>query len=193
MQILNKKLIPESLILKAVLIFSLGLVASGILWIQIKDSYCYVITLVASKFLAGIKDAALDDVTQKGDAFAITFGYLKGSRYASVVVTLSSSVARYYAFTVPLTFSLLASLSLFIKRKKRAYTEALLLLFLSHFLYVFFTEAMTLTEQLMLNGIEPVNLALFSLYQYLWKATEFTVMSFAPFLIAAYIFVRFRK
>lgn len=193
MQILHKKLIPESLVLRAVLIFVFGFVASVILWIPVKDSYSYMITLVASKFLAGIKDATLEDVAQKGDAFSITLGFLTGSKDFYAVVNLSSSVSRSYAFTVPLTVSLLASLSVFIKRKKRAYAEALLLLFLSHFLYVFFTEAMTLTEQLMLNGIEPVNLALFSLYQYLWKATEFTVMSFAPFLIAAYIFVRFRK
>jgi hypothetical protein len=193
MQILRKKLIPESSVLRAVLIFVFGFVASVILWIPLKDSYSYMITLLASKFLAGIKGATLEDIAQKGDAFSITLGFLTARNYVSAVVNLSSGVSRYYAFTVPLTVSLLAALSLFIKRKKRAYAEALLLLFLSHFLYVFFTEATTLTEQLMLNGMEPVNSMRLSFYQYFWKATEFTAMSFGPFLIAIYVWVRFRR
>jgi len=193
MRTLLKKLIPESPILKAILVFSLGLVASGILWIQVKDSYCYMITLAASKLLAGVKDAQVDEILQMGDAFSITFRNLKGSGYAFFVIDLSSTVSRYYAFTVPFMLSLLASLFIFTKRRMRAFAEAFSLLFLSHLLYVFFTEAMTMTEQFMLRGIEPMNLRLFSFYQYLWKTAEFTVMSFAPFLISAYVFVRFKR
>jgi len=189
----HKKLIPESLILKAVLIFFLGFIASVMIWVQVKDTYFYMITLVASKLLAWIKDASLEEIAQRGEAFSVTMGFIKGNTYASVVVSLTSTVSRYYTFTVPLSLALFASLSLFIKRKKRAFAEAVLLLFLSHLLYVFFTEGTALTERLMLNGIEPVNTVRFSLYQYLWKAMEFTVTSFGPFLIAAYIFVRFRK
>jgi hypothetical protein len=193
MQILRKKLIPESSVLRAVLIFVFGFVASVILWIPLKDSYSYMITLVASKFLAVIKGATLEEVSQNGDAFSITLGFLTASNYVSAVVNLSAGVSRYYAFTVPLTVSLLAALSLFIKRRERAYAEALLLLLLSHFLYVFFTEATTLTEKLMLNGIEPVNSMRLSFYQYFWKVTEFTAMSFGPFLITIYVWIRFRR
>ena len=193
MQIFHKKLIPKSLILKAVLIFFLGLIASVVIWVQVKDTYFYMITLVASKLLAWIKDASLEGIAQRGDAFSVTMGFMRGNTYASAVVSLSSSVSRYYTFTVPLTFALLASLSLFIKKRKRAFAEAVLLLFLSHLLYVFFVEGTTLTEQLMLNGIEPVSAGWLSFYQYLWKAMEFTVMSFGPFFIAAYVFVRFKK
>jgi len=149
-----------------------------------------MITLAASKVLAEIKDATLDEVVKKGDAFYVSMGFLRGHRRFVLGVILFSG---YYAFSVPLTLSLLASLSLFIKRKKRACAEALLILLLSHFLYVFFVEAKTLTEQSMINGIEPVSETLLSVYQYLRNATEFTVMSFGPFLIAIYTFVRFRR
>lgn len=189
----GKKLTSEPSILKAALIFFFVFITLVILWIPVKDSYCYIITLVASKVLAGIKDATLEGVAKKGDAFSITLGFLRGSKAVSATIDLSSSVSRYYAFTVPLTLSLLAALSLFIKRKKRACADAVILLLLSHFLYVFFTEATALTEQFMLNGIEPMNSSRLSFYQYFWKATEFTVMSFAPFLIATYAFVRFRR
>ncbi len=181
-----KKLTPDSPILKAVLIFFVGLPV-------LKDYYSYSLTFAALKLLAGLKDATVEGIVRKGDAFYITLKFLRGGESYSVIATLTSSVSRCYAFTVPLILSLLASLSFFIKRKKRAYAEALVILLLSHLLYVFFVEATIITEQSMLNGIEPVNITIFSIYQYAWKATEFAAMSIGPFIIAIYVYLRFKK
>jgi hypothetical protein len=188
-----KKPTTESLVFRAALIFFFGFILLTMLWVRVSDSYCYVITLAASKVLAAIKDAKLEGVVKRGDSFYVSMEFLRGQRRYVLGVTLLSGVSRYYSFTVPLTLSLLASLSLFIKKRKRAWAETLLILLTSHVLFVLFVEGTTLTEQAMINGIDPVNATLLSVYQYLWKATEFTVMSFGPFLIALYVFVRFRK
>jgi hypothetical protein len=180
-------------ILKAALIFVFGFILSGILWSQVSNSYCHVITVAASKTVAWMKDATLEQVVRKGDGFSVAMSFQRAQRRYLLGVTLLSGVSRYYAFTIPLTISLVAALSLFIRRKKRAFAEALLILLASHFLYVLFVESTMLTEQAMLNRIEPVSEGWLSFYQYLWKALEFTVMSFGPFLIALYTYVRFRR
>src|SRR5512136_2595668 len=108
----RKKPAAKSPILKAVLLFLCVFIVSVILWIQVKDSYSYVITIAASKSLAWVKDVTLEGVTKKGDAFSVFLHVSKGGKEVSAVVTLSSSVSRYYSFTVPLTLSMLAGLSL---------------------------------------------------------------------------------
>ena len=193
MPMLHKKLIPKSLILQAVLIFLFVFIASVLLWIPIRNSYCYVITVVASKFLAAVKNAAWEDVVRTGNSISVTMGFYKGNKYVSAAIPLSDSFSRTYDFAVPLTSALFASLIPFIKRKKRAFAEAFLLLFFSHFLYIFFTEATALTARLMLNGIEPATSPWLSFYQYSWSIMKYTAMSFGPFLITIYVFIRFRK
>ena len=90
-------------------------------------------------------------------------------------------MSRYYTFTVPLTFALFASLSLFIGRKMSAFAEAVLLLFLSHLLYVFFVEGTILTDQLMLNGIEPESAGWLSFYAILMEGNGIHGYEFRPF------------
>ncbi len=187
----NRKLPSNPSVLKAVFIFLFAILTSVIIWVQIKDFYNYTITLAASKVLAVVKDATLASVESKGDLSYISLGFFRGKQYHSF--SLVNDASRYYAFNVPLTVSLLASLSLFVKRRMKAYTQALFILLLSHFMFVFFMEAVTVTEQSMLKGIEAVNVVELSVYQYLWKAMEFIVMSFGPFLIALYVLIRFRK
>jgi hypothetical protein len=128
-----KQLIAESRILKAVLIFFLAYVVILILWIQVKNVYRYGITLIASKFVAEVKDAKLEEVIKEGDIINASFSSLKGGRYISVGGKVSIAS---FAFNVPLTLSLLVSLSLFIRRIKRAFTEAFILLLLFDLLFV---------------------------------------------------------
>jgi len=187
----QKKPLAEHPVFKAVLLFFIALIVSVILWLKVKDHYCYMITFAASKVFAMIEGFALEEFEVRGDAFYLSLNFIKGSKKVSLVSLLSSNISRYYVFNVPLTLSLLVSLSWFIKKRKRAFTEALAMLLLSHFIYVFCAEAAIIKEQTMLSGIEPVNTSRLSVYQYLWKVTEFIVMAFGPFLIAAYVFVRY--
>jgi hypothetical protein len=189
-QIPTKKLPIKSPVLKAGLIFLAMFIVSVILWVQVKNSYCHAVTVVASKVLAEVKGATLGEVINKGDVFYVALSILKGREYHIIWVTNSSNL---YVFTIPLTLSLLVSLTPFITKKKRAYAEAFIILVLVHSFYVFSVEATELTEQSMRYGIEPVNATELAIYQYLWKASEFTVIAFAPFLIATYVFVRFRR
>jgi hypothetical protein len=185
-----KKLSIKYPVLKAGLVFIASFIVSIILWVQVKNYYCYTITLVASKVLASLKGATLGEITNKGDIFYAEFNFLKGRRYATIGVTSGPNI---YFFTVPLTLSLLVSLTPFITKKKRAYAEAFIILVLVHCLYVFSVEGTELTDQSMQYGIEPANTTELGTYQYLWKATEFTVMAIGPFLITTYVFVRFRR
>lgn len=184
------QLTTKSRILKSVLIFSLAYLILLILWLQVKESYGYGVTLVASKFAAEVKDAQLEEVTKERNLIKASFRSSKGEKDLSIVTSVKIDA---YASNLPLTLSILASLSLFIKRRKRAYAEALLLLLLFHLLYVFLYETLRLTNTFMANGIEKGSFIRLSLYHFLWGVTEYASMSFAPFLLVTYIFVRFRR
>lgn len=179
------------MILKAILIFFLAYVPLVILWIQVKGPYEYLITFAASKAVAGVKDAKLEDVMTEGKSVKTSFSYLgKGKKGKSILAPVKVSLNT---SNVPLTLSLLASLSLFIRRRTRAYAEALLMLLFLHLLYVFFFGMLQLTYVFMTAGIEETSQLRISLYQFLWGLTDYASMSFAPFLILIYVFVRFRK
>jgi hypothetical protein len=159
-------------------------------WIQVQDTYGYVITIVSSKFVAAFKDAKLEEVLQEDNVIKAIFRSLKNKKNVLFLIPLKTSI---YAFNVPLTVSILACLFLFIRRKLRAYGEAIILLVGIHFFYVFFFGIMRLTEVFMGKGIEEQNPLLLTFYQFLWGFTEYTFINFGPFLIGIYIFMRFRE
>jgi hypothetical protein len=184
-----KQSIAESRTLRAVITFLVAYIVLSILWIYLRGMYGYGITFVASKFVAGLKNARLEDVIIWGNNIIATFSPLRQpDSFVDVPVSLSV-----YTTNVPLTLSLLISLFTFINRRKRAYAEALLILLLFHLLYVVFAEMLQLTNTFMKRGIEETSLLRLSNYHFLWGLAEHASMSFAPFLIVAYIFVRFRK
>lgn len=192
MQRTLRQLITESRILKSVLIFFLAYFILSVLWIQIKDGYGYGITFVASKFVAGVKDARLEDLAREGNFLVASFSSMKGGKNGSVNVEVKVSPFS-YSFNVPLILSILLSLYPFIKRRKRAYAEALLIIVIFHLLHVFFFGTLKLTNVFMIRGIEKVSVIRLSLYEFLWGVTDYSAISFAPFLIVVYTFVRFRR
>ena len=149
-----------------------------------------MVTLVASKFVAEVKDAQLQEVIKERNVIKASFRSSGGGKELSVVVPVRIDV---YASNLPLTLSMLASLFPFIRRRKRAYTEALLLLFLFHLLYAFFGETLQLTNTLMANGIEKGSFIRLSVYHFAWGVAEYASMSSVPFLLVTYIFLRFRR
>ena len=98
-----------------------------------------------------------------------------------------------YTFNVPLTFSIMASLHLFIIRRRRAYAEAALLIVLVHFLCVFSLGAESLTEIFMGRGIESFSRIKLFIYQFVYGFTDNMLIRCEPFLIGFYTYIRFRK
>ena len=176
--------------LKVVLIFIGAYLIFLILWINVEDYYGYAITYSVSNMVMPIKDVMFESITRKGDKIEVVFCRYtyRGEIIAPILIKTS-----FYTFNVPLTCAILAAFHLFIKRKKRAYLEALLILLFVHALYVFSLEAKSLTEWFMSRGIDPMNKVKLAFYQFLWSFTDNMVIRFEPFLIGIYVFLRFRE
>ena len=172
------------------LIFLSAYLISLFLWIQIKDIYGYVITATASRLVAELKGVVVEKIRQEKDTIYISF--CRSMRKEDLVVELAFKTSS-YTFNVPLTFSIMASLCLFITRRRRAYTEAALLLVVVHFIYVFSLGAEQLTEIFMGKGIETISRLKFFIYQFLWGFTDNMLIRAEPFLIGFYMYSRFRK
>ena len=87
----------------------------------------------------------------------------------------------------------MTALYLFIRRRRRAYAEAILILLAVHLLYVFSLELKTLTEILIQRGIAKESAPQLVLSQFLWSFTDNMVIRFEPFLIGFYMFMRFGR
>jgi hypothetical protein len=177
-------------VVMAVAIFLLVYFFSLLVWIQAKNYYGYAVTLTASKVVSGLKDVKLDGLERKADIIQATFAPLTGDTGMLIDVPIQTSN---YTFNVPLTLAVMAGLYLFLRRRKRAYAEALAILVGVHLLYVFSLEIKVLTEILMNRGFETVNVTQIAVYQFLWGFTDNMVIRFEPFLIGFYMFLRFRR
>ena len=95
------------LILKTVLIFLSVYLISLLLWIQIKDTYGYVMTATASKLVAEVKNVQVEKMWQeKGIVYA---SFCRSLRKEDLVIDLAFKTSS-YTFNVPLTLSIMASL-----------------------------------------------------------------------------------
>jgi hypothetical protein len=176
-------------VLIAVATFLVSYVIFLLLWIQIKDFYGTAITVTASKLLTLVKNVAFAEIARTGDIIEVTFVPLNQRDILIDIPVKTSS----YTFNAPLTLSFMTALFFFIKRKRRAYTEAVLILLAVHLLYVFSLESKTLTEILIQKGIEKESTPQLFISQFLWSFTDNMVIRFEPFLIGLYMFIRFRK
>ena len=177
-------------ILKTVLIFIISYFVFLILWIQVKDYYGYGMTLTASRVIAGIKDLEIDAVDQNDERVQVTFTPYKINRDILIDIPVKTNT---YTFNSPLTLAIMSSLFLFIRKRLRAYGEALLLLLIVHLLFITTFEMKELTTVLMNMKLQTVSQSRIFIYQFLWSFTDNMVIRFEPFLIGFYLFVRFRK
>ena len=183
-------MLHKSIILKTVLIFLAAYIISLLFWIQINDTYSYFITTTASKLVAELKNVKVEEIRQGKDIFYVTF--CRSLRNDDMLIDLSFKTSA-YTFNVPLTFSIMASLCLFINRRRRAYAEAAFLLFIVHFIWVFSLEAQHLTGIFMGKGIETASKTKLFLYQFLWGFSDNMLVRCEPFLIGFYMYIRFRR
>ncbi len=173
----------------AVAIFLVSYVIFLFLWIQVKDSYGTAVTVTASKLLSLVKNVAFEERTRNGDIIEATFA---PSSQRDLLIDIPVRTSS-YTFNAPLTFSFMTALYPFIRRRKRAYTEAVLILLAVHLLYVFSLESKTLTEVLIQRGIEKESAPQLFFGQFLWSFTDNMVIRFEPFLIGLYTFIRFGR
>ena len=180
----------KTIIIKSVLVFLSAYLISLLVWIQIKDIYGYAVTATASKLVAEVKNVRVEKIRQEKNIVYTSF--CRTMRKEDMVVELAFRTSS-YTFNVPLTFSIMASLSIFIIRRRRAFAEAALLLVLVHFIYVFSLGAEQLTELFMGKGIESISRFKFFMYQFLWGFTDNMLIRCEPFLIGFYMYIRFRR
>jgi hypothetical protein len=174
----------------AVVIFLLVYFFSLLVWIRAKNYYGYAVTLTASKVVSGFKGVKLEGLERMADVIQATFTPLTGNTGMLIDIPVQTSA---YTFNAPLTFAVMGGLYLFVRRRKRAYAEALLILVGVHLLYVSSLEIKELTEILMNRGFETMSVRQIAIYQFLWGFTDNMVIRFEPFLIGFYMFLRFRR
>ena len=180
----------KGIAIKTVLVFLVSYMLFLMLWIQIKDYYGRGVTFTASKLTAGIKDVKFEEMTAERDVTQATFS--PRGRGSNILIDITVKTSS-YAFNAPLTFAIMAVMYQFIRRRKRAYGEALLILLSVHLLYVFSLEAKVLTDMLVDRGLENTSIPRIFFYQFLWSFTDNMIIRFEPFLIGFYMFIRFKK
>jgi hypothetical protein len=178
------------LIFKTVLIFIISYVLFLLLWIQVKNYYGYGMTLTASKIIAGLKDLKIDALDLDDERVQVTFSPYRINRDILIDIPVRTNT---YTFNSPLTFAIMSSLFFFIRKRLRAYAEAILLLPIVHLLFIITFELKELTTMLMNMKLEMVSQARTFIYDFLWSFTDNMVIRFEPFLIGFYLFMRFRK
>lgn len=180
----------RSPVIRTALVFVLSYVIALACWIQVKDYYGYAVTFVSSKFVAGLKNARMTEIMEKGDTIEATFEPSGKTRGMLVDIPFKTSN---YTFNVPLTIAIMAAFWPHLARRGRAYAEACLLLLTVHLLYVFSYGAQQMTAVLIDRGMEQASVPKEFFYEFLWTFTDNMIIRFEPFLIGSYLFFRFRR
>ena len=176
-------------ILLSFLIFIISYVFFLLLWLQVKDAYGNAITTIASNMAAFVKGLEFKGLSKEKEKVRAVFIYRGEKRWKIGVGFKDNSI---YAVNTPLTLAIMGGLFLFIKRKRRAYVEAMIILFLIHVLYVFIIEVSDLSSVMVYEGFKKAKgLNNPGLWQPFLIFIEEVVLWFAPFLIGTYLYLRF--
>ncbi len=177
-------------IIKVISIFVISYFLFTLLWVQIKDSYSHTIIILSSKVAAVIKNSYLENVIEDRNLIHTYFSKL----YEKKRIIFSISVPTYiYTSNMPMTIAMIISLFPFIKRKLRAYLEALGVLIFLHLFYGVSFISLKLTTAFMSKGIDSINPFKVTFYQFLWGFSDYMFIRFGSFLIGIYIYLRFRN
>jgi hypothetical protein len=177
-------------IIKIIFLFIVSYLLFAFLWIQVKDSYSYIITLLSSKITAGIKNAYMENIIKDKDIIYTYFSTLFDKRRMIFTVSIPTYI---YTSNVPMTIAIMICMFFFIDRKFRAYSEAVVILILTHLFYSVTFISMQLTTAYMSKGIESINHLKITFYQFLWGFSDYMFIRFGPFFIGLYIYLRFKN
>ncbi|MGE0368302.1 MAG: exosortase H-associated membrane protein [Candidatus Dadabacteria bacterium] len=175
----------RSVILKSALIFIAAYLVSLGLWLGIKNYYGMAVTTVASYAAAIVKNVKIVEMKREKDI--VTVGFIPKKYGVTILQTSINVPISNYTFNAPLTFAIMAAFYPFLKRR-RVYAEALLIMVVVHFLFVFSYEAHGLTSELEKQGYEKSSEAVHVFWEFLWGFINNMVVRFEPFLIGAYLY-----
>ncbi|MFI5322165.1 MAG: hypothetical protein ACHQ6U_01240 [Thermodesulfobacteriota bacterium] len=181
----NKKPLISSDLLKASLIFIVSYIIFLVLWLGIKGYYGMVITTAASHVMALLKDLDIVSIVRNKDLVSV--GFIPRKYGVTILKTTIDVPISNYTFNAPLTFSIMAAFIPFLKRKW-IYLEAILILILVHFLFVFSLEGERLSAALHTQGYAKSGTTSQIFWEFLWGFLDNMVVRFEPFLIGAYLF-----
>jgi hypothetical protein len=187
---------------RIILVFLVSYVLFLFLWMSVKDSYGYFITVIASKGLQVVKDVKVDAIKTVGDRYVVT---MSPERFRSMLVVDVSVKTSTYTFNAPLTFAIMAAFFIPLRKRLfssgekrpyrvllRIYAESCLILLCVHILFVLSLEGERLTRIMMERGYEEMGVLKLGFWQFLWGFVDNMVIRFEPFLIGAYLYFRRR-
>ncbi len=181
----NKKPLFRSVILKASLIFVVSYLVSLFVWLGIKGYYGLVITTIASYAITLFQGVDIVSIVRNGDLVSV--GFIPEKYGVQILKTTIDVPISNYTFNAPLTFAIMAAFYPFLK-SKRIYIEALLILVVVHFLFVFSLEGEKLSGALETQGYTKGGAATQIFWEFLWGFINNMVVRFEPFLIGAYLY-----
>jgi hypothetical protein len=181
----NNKPLFRSVLIKASLIFIVAYIISLVVWLGVKAYYGMAITTIASHAITLIKNVDVVSILRKGDIISV--GFIPQKYGVTILKTTIEVPISNYTFNAPLTFAIMAAFYPFLKRKW-IYLEAILILVVVHFLFVFSMEGEKLSAALETQGYEKGGTASQLFWEFLWGFINNMVVRFEPFLIGAYLY-----
>ena len=181
----KKKPLFRSVLLKASLIFVVSYIIFLLIWLGIKGYYGMAITTIASYAITLFKDVDIVSILRNKDIISV--GFIPQKYGVTILKTTIDVPISNYTFNAPLSFAIMAAFYPFIKRKW-IYLEALLILVVVHFLFVFSLEGEKLSSALETQGYAKGGAASQIFWEFLWGFINNMVVRFEPFLIGAYLF-----
>ncbi|HVY54502.1 MAG TPA: exosortase H-associated membrane protein [Thermodesulfobacteriota bacterium] len=181
----NKKPLFRSALIKASIIFIAAYVISLLVWLGVKSYYGMAITTIASHALTLFKNVDVVSILRKGDLISV--GFIPQKYGVAILKTTIEVPISNYTFNAPLTFAIMAAFYPFLKRKW-IYLEAILILLVVHFLFVFSMEGEKLSAALETQGYEKGGAVSQIFWEFLWGFINNMVVRFEPFLIGAYLY-----
>lgn len=181
----NNKPLFRSVLIKASLIFIVAYIISLVVWLGVKAYYGMAITTIASHAITLIKNVDVVSILRKGDIISV--GFIPQKYGVTILKTTIEVPISNYTFNAPLTFAIMAAFYPFLKRKW-IYLEAILILVVVHFLFVFSMEGEKLSAALETQGYEKGGTTSQLFWEFLWGFINNMVVRFEPFLIGAYLY-----
>lgn len=182
----QKKFLSKRVILTSAAIFIVSFIVFLGGWLLIKGYYGTAITTVSSYAAAAVKNAKVVEITRNDDVVQVGFIPDKFGVAQVYKASIDVPVAN-YGFNVPLTLAIMAAFFPFLK-SRRVYIEALAILVLVHFLFIFTLEGERLTGVFVSQGYEKESTISKTFWQFSWGFIDNMVVRFEPFLIGAYLF-----
>jgi hypothetical protein len=184
----KKKTLSKKKLVVSLIVFIVSYVLFLMVWMHVETHYAKGLLYAASKSSAFVKNIDFEMIHVKNGSNLVAQFLIKYKKGLRINFNIDFSMIT---FNTPLTFAIMAAFSLYITNRKRAYLEALLLLFVIHFLHVFSNETGRLSYIMTRNNIESASEIKLFFWQYLWGFLDSMVIRYEPFLIGFYLYFRF--